>query len=233
MKHLGENVILSLLIACTLLSTSCAQRISAEETEKEKAYYEKKYASEPAPTPPVSDVLAFLDGCVGGKYIYGAQGDQITKVYIEKANAQYPDFFTHNRFSYLSAIAAKCAGQGWDFPEDYAWDCSGLWWYCCNELGLYDTYMDKTAHETCHEYCTPITKAKLRPGDLVFLENAAGHITHMGIVGQKGYIYEAVSGFVGVVKKRTVDKRVYNNVVNGGVLAYPEWNAFGRPKIFK
>ena len=73
----------------------------------------------------------------------------------------------------------------------------------------------------------------LCPGDLVFLEDESGKIVHMGIVGQQGYIYESVSGFVGVVKKRTIDKRVYENIVNGGVISCDAWNVFGRPIIFE
>ena len=36
-----------------------------------------------------------------------------------------------------------------------------------------------------------------------------GHISHMGIMGRYGFVYEAVSGFAGVVCKRTIDKRIY------------------------
>ena len=90
-----------------------------------------------------------------------------------------------------------------------------------------------TANGTYHTICTPITKAELRPGDIVFLRDPTGKISHMGIVGARGYIYEAASGFVGVVKKRTIDNRVYDDIVRGKVIAYPEWNVFGRPKIFE
>ncbi len=216
-----------------LLFTSCAAPLSAEETQAERDFYQKKYAEEPEPSLKVKQLLSYLDTCVNGKYVFGGQGNKITKEYINNTNEVYPAYFSHGRFEYLTAIAAKCEQQGWRFPEDYAWDCSGLWWYACNVLELYDEYTDRTAHDTYHLYCTPVTKDELAPGDLVFLENEEGHIIHMGIVGQKGYIYEAVSGFVGVVKKRTIDKRVYNDIVRGGAIAYKDWNVFGRPIIFE
>ena len=225
-------MILAMLILSLVVCTSCTP-LSAEETEQEKAYYEEKYADEPEPSPLVQKVLAFLDTCVGGQYVFGGQGDLVTQTYIENIYDHYPEYFSDGRFEYLMGIAEECAQEGCDYPEDYVWDCSGLWWYCCNALMLYHEWTDRTANDTYTQFCTPIEKDELRPGDLVFVENSEGHITHMGIVGEKGYIYEAVSGFVGVVKKRTVDKRIYNDIVRGGVLVFKNWNVFGRPKIFE
>ena len=227
-----KKIIIALLIAGMILLMSCAP-LSAEETPKESAYYEKKYAEEPEPEGLVKETLAFLDTCVGGKYIFGGQGNRITHEYIQTANERYPEYLTAGRLAFFNDIADNCVQNGWHFPEDYAWDCSGLWWYCANELNLYGEYTDRTAHDTFNEFCSPITKEELRPGDLVFYENDTERITHMAIVGQKGYIYEAVSGFVGVVKKRTIDKRLYNDIVRGGVISCPVWNVFGRPKIFE
>jgi len=216
------------MLICIAFAASC-DRLTAEESEKEFAYYEEKYADEAQPSPKVAKVLAYLDTCVGGQYIFSAQGDAVTQPFLDRVYDMYPYYFSDGRWEYFSDIAAKDAA----FPETYAWDCSGLWWDCCNQLELYETYTDRTAHDTYHDYCTPITKDELRPGDIVFLEDEDGRIVHMGIVGQKGYIYEAASGFVGVVKKRTVDKRLYNDIVRGGVLVYQNWNMFGRPKIFE
>ena len=98
---------------------------------------------------------------------------------------------------------------------------------------MYPEYTDRTAHDTYHDYCTPITKDELRPGDIVFVTGVNGRIGHMGIVGRHGYIYEAVGGFSGVVAKRTIDRRIYNDIVRGGILENAAWNTFGRPKIFE
>jgi len=217
-----------------MLLLSCCAPLSAEETEQERAYYEKKYANEAKPGARVQSLLDLLDTCAGGIYIYGAQGEAITQKFVDARRNAAPDYFIEGRLEYFLDIARKCEQeQEWDFPVDHAWDCSGLWWYAANELSLYDGEVDRTAHDTYHDYCAPIEKEELRPGDLVFYENPEGRITHMGIVGRHGYIYEAVSGFVGVVKKRTVDKRVYNDVVRGGVIPLDSWNVFGRPYIFE
>ncbi len=219
-------------VAVSFLLTGCAP--SPEETERETKYYELKYADEPEPQGNVAKLLEVLDGCVGGQYIFAGQGNQITRRFINTMYDKYPDYFSDGRLDYLQAIADSAEQNGWDYPEDYSWDCSGLWWYAASDvLNLYGEQTDRTADDTYNNYCTPIDKDELRPGDIVFLEGLDGRIVHMGIVGRHGFIYEAVSGFCGVVYKRTVDKRVYYNIVNGGVYTGSNWNKFGRPKIFE
>jgi cell wall-associated NlpC family hydrolase len=223
-------VVLSFLL---FLFAGCA--LSPEETQRETEYYEQKYADEPEPAGDVARLLDVLDGCVGGQYIFAGQGNQVTHQFIDTMYRKYPDYFSDGRLEYLLAIADEAAANGHDYPEDYAWDCSGLWWYAASDvLNLYGTPTDRTAQDTYDDYCTPITKDELRPGDLVFVEGKGGKITHMGIVGRRGYIYEAVSGFCGVVLKRTIDKRVYHNIVSvGKVYVGADWNKFGRPNIFR
>lgn len=222
-----------LLCAGALLFAAACAPLSAEETERERVYYEQKYQNETEPTKDIARLLAFLDTCVGGQYVFGGQGHAITDEYLDETYALYPQHLDKGRIEYLRAIAENAQNNGYHFPEDYAWDCSGLWWYAVNELGLYDTYTDRTAHDTYHDYCTPITKDELRPGDIVFIGGPEGRIVHMGIVGRQGYIYEAVGGFAGVVLKRTIDKRIYNDIIRGGVFQNGNWDTFGRPKIFE
>lgn len=226
-KH---NLIVHIVLVLVLL-TGCAP--SAEETERERAYYEQKYANEEEPQGDIARLLSLLDGCVGGQYVFGGQGHAITDSFIDNTYKIYPDYFDGGRLEYLRCIAQAAQSNGHRFPQDYAWDCSGLWWYAANELQLYEEYTDRTAHDTYNDYCTPISKEELRPGDIVFVANLEGRIVHMGIVGRHGFIYEAVSGFGGVVLKRTIDKRVYYDIVRGGVFQNNNWNAFGRPKIFE
>ena len=38
---------------------------------------------------------------------------------------------------------------------------------------------------------------------------------------------------MGVVKKRTIDRRIYADIVRGGVLVFSDWNVFGRPNIYE
>lgn len=223
---------LSLTVAVALLA-SCAP-LTAEENERDREYYEAKYANETMPSAKVQSLLDFLETCVGGQYIYSGQGDRITTDFVDKVYELYPDYFTDGRLDYFMDIAETSEDESnWDFPQDYCWDCSGLWWYAVNELGFYDEYTDRTASDTYNDYCDPINKEDLQPGDLVFVQDDSGKIVHMAVVGQHGYIYEAAGSLCGVVKKRTIDKRIYDNIVNGGVEVYQSWNVFGRPKIFE
>jgi hypothetical protein len=221
---------LATLTALSLLA-SCAP-LTAEESEKERDYYEAKYADEEAPPAKVQSLLDLLDTCVGGQYIFSGQGDRITVPFIDEVYKLYPDYFSDGRYEYFTEIAKTSMQEGWDFPQDYCWDCSGLWWWAVNELGYYPEYTDRTASDTYNDYCTPVTKDELKPGDIAFMQDDSGKIVHMGIVGCHGYIYEAVGGFCGVVKKRTIDRRAYNDIVRGGVLLFDDWNLFGRPLIF-
>ncbi len=231
MKNVRKTLLMSvigLLIAALL--ASCAP-LTAEENEHDREYYEAKYADEAEPSAQVQSLLNLLDTCVGGQYIFSGQGDAITTEFVDKVYQMYPDYFSDGRLEYFMEIAEKTGDR--EFPQDYCWDCSGLWWYAANEVGLYDEYTDRTASDTYYDYCTPISKDDLRPGDIVFLQDAEGKIVHMGVVGRQGYIYEAVGGFCGVVRKRTVDRRIYNNIVNGGIETYADWNLFGRPIVFE
>ena len=218
-------------MVATILA-SCAP-LTATENEKDREYYETKYADEEAPSAQVQSLLDLLDTCVGGQYIYSGQGDRITTEFVNKVYELFPDYFTEGRLEYFTDIAEENAQEGWDFPEDYCWDCSGLWWWAVNELSFYAEYTDRTASDTYNDYCTPIDKDDLIPGDLVFVKDDEGKIVHMGILGRQGYIYEAAGSLCGVVRKRTIDNRIYSNIVNGGVEVCTNWNLYGRPIIFQ
>ena len=187
--------------------------------------------------PVVPDILLFMDRAVGGHYIFGSQGDVLTTQLINSTNQIHPDYLTAGRLEYFIENAVLRGFKGHTispvYPRDYAWDCSGLWWDCINTLELFDRYTDRTAMQTFEDFCTPITKEELRPGDLVFYRLPEGRISHMGIVGYDRYIYEAASGFVGVIKTQSLDLRVYEDVVRGGHLIFPLWNEFGRPNFYK
>ena len=222
----------ALLASAIFILASC-EALSAEESESERAYYEQKYANEPEPDGDIAALLDVLDTCVGGQYIIAGQGTPVTDAFINAMNKKYPDYFSGGRLEYLYDIADIADEKGYAFPEDYAWDCSGLWWYAANEIRLYEESTDRTANDTYYDYCSPIDKDELRPGDIVFMMGADGHVSHMGIMGRHGYIYEAASGYVGVVCKRTIDKRIYKNIVNDDLVVNLNWNAFGRPKVFE
>ncbi len=181
----------------------------------------------------IKKILDIAKTCVGGKYIIGAQGTKITEKYVKRQNAARPEYFTGGRYRFLLDIGKRCDASGvWKFPDDYSWDCSGLWWYCANKAGLYSKNLDTTANTFYHSYCVPIKKTELRPGDAVFYKNSSGRITHMAFVGEGGVVYEAASGYTGVVMNSSVDDRTLPKIVGSGNLKKSAWNTFGRPKIF-
>jgi len=191
-----------------------------------------------APAVPVDEAIrktvSIAASCVGGKYIFGAQGTKITESFVRRQYSRYPEYFSNGRLDYLLAIGKRCDAAGsWSFPADYAWDCSGLWWYAANKAGIYGRSFDSTAHTFYHTYCTPISKAELRAGDAVFYQNDSGRITHMAVVGENGAVYEAMSGYTGVIKGSSVDDRKAPRIVGSGYLKGHVWNKFGRPKIFQ
>jgi sortase (surface protein transpeptidase) len=181
----------------------------------------------------INSTLDIAKTCVGGKYIYGAQGAKITESYVKKRKSTHPEYFTGGRYEFLLDIGKRCDASGiWKFPDDYAWDCSGLWWYCADKANIYGRNLDTTANTFYHSYCTPVKKAELRPGDAVFYMNSSGRVTHMAFVGEGGVVYEAMSGYTGVVEGSSVDDRTAPKIVGSGNLKRSPWNTFGRPKIF-
>ncbi len=216
--------------------------VLTDEFVAELIVYQKEkfgniYADEAPPLPVVRDILLFMERAVGGHYIFGGQGDVLTTKLLYSTNRLCPDYMNAGRLEYFLERTVPIGFEGIDippvYPTDFAWDCSGLWWDCVNTLDLFETYTDRTAMTTFEDYCTPITKEELRPGDLVFYRLPSGRISHMGIVGYDGYVYEAASGFVGVVKTQSLDVRIYEDLVRGGYLIFPLWNEFGRPTIYE
>ena len=200
------------------------------------SYFGNLYSDQEEPDIIIKDVLSFMEGCVGGNYLFGAQGNLVTVSFIENVSDAHPDYMDSGRKGYFLQISNRFDVDSLihfpTYPNDYAWDCSGLWWDCMNTLSLFDEYTDRTAQQTFDDYCTPIKRGELQPGDLVFYRNGEDRITHMGIFGEKGYIYEAASGFVGVVKQRSLNARIYKDLVRGGYLVFPDWNEYGRPLIY-
>jgi len=182
----------------------------------------------------IAKALNIVSSCIGGQYIYGAQGTKITTDYVDQQQRRHPEYFTNGRYEYLIGIARRCeAINEWAFPADYAWDCSGLWWYSANKAGIFGRDIDTTANTFYNSYCTSISKDSLRAGDAVFYRSSSGRITHMGVVGQNGAVHEAMSGYTGVVSHSSVDDRTADRVVGSGTYTRKPWNTFGRPKVFE
>lgn len=186
----------------------------------------------------VKEIATPKDG-QNAKYIYGGEGGKITRSYVLTRNKVHPKYFTNGRLEMLLKLADECEKKSkWTYPIHYAWDCSGLWWYGANKTKLYgEKELDSTAAGVYANYCNPISKHELRAGDLVFYRSrSAGKIVHMGIVGEGGVVYEAMSGYTGVVTCDSVDDRTAKYLPGthkeGQTLKRSAWTHFGRPKVF-
>ena len=105
-----------------------------------------------------------------------------------------------------SAKNADASGV-WKFPGRLRLGLQRpCWWYCANKAGIYGKNLDTTANTFYHSYCAPIEKSELRPGDAVFYQNSSGKVTHMAFVGEGGVVYEAMSGYTGVVMNSSVGR---------------------------
>jgi peptidoglycan hydrolase-like protein with peptidoglycan-binding domain len=189
----------------------------------------------------IKDFLDLVKSCVGGWYVYGGQGHRMTTEWINYRIAKTPEYFTGGRKEAMLSAAKKCEESGiWNFPEDYAWDCSGLFWYAVDKLDLFGVSVrDSNAHYTYYSYCNPIGENECQAGDLAFYKNSSGRITHMAIIGDDGDdpdtyadVFEAQSGYVGVVNQNSIYDRISPRKVGSGSYRSSEWNTFGRPKCF-
>lgn len=182
--------------------------------------------------------LDIVKGCVTGKYVFGGQGHKLTTAWLRARRERYPSYFSGGRYEYLLAIAERCERTGiWNYPQDYAWDCSGLWWFAENVLAkegldLIKGRADATAHTLFTKYCDPITKTQLCPGAVVGQKDSAGTIVHMGIVGEEGEVYEAMSGYTGVIVLPNVNVRTAARIVGSGTHRRSAWDTFAMPKCF-
>ena len=188
-------------------------------------------------------IKAFIDSvskCVNGWYVFGAQGHKMTVDFVNRKAKKNPTYFTNGRKQAMLDAALMCEMSGvWSFPKDYSWDCSGLIWDTMSKLGYIkdkngNVIKDSNAHYTYHSYCKPIKKSELKAGDFVFYKNSLGRITHVAVVGYDGVIYEAMSGYVGVVENANVDinSAKKRSVFGGGKYTRKAWNVFGRPVCF-
>lgn len=181
-------------------------------------------------------MLDYIEKRVGDLYVYGSQGEEADSGVIDWSAKCFPGNTTQlraNRMkSYAAAHKTNEAGE-----KLRAVDCSGLFWAAENEyeLPLVDgvDIDDSTADGLYNTYCVPISKADLQPLDLVFTAD----LTHMGIVGRNGKIYEAAGSDIGVVCNDNVDARRVKSIFGTayGCSDYytkSPWTKFGRLKIY-
>lgn len=145
-------------------------------------------------------------------YLWGGQGEKVLETNPKKLLKM--ETSAANVARILKCLANKFT-TGSNMDKAKYFDCSGLIVYLLQTLGLIQD--DYTADGIYRKLCTPIKRAELVPGDLVFISTGT-KITHCGIYVAENIIVEAVGRDYGV-QRRLINK-------NG-------WNVFGRVNAFE
>ncbi len=181
-------------------------------------------------------MLDYIEKRVGDIYVYGSQGEDAGDAVINWSAHCFPSSTTAQRAARMKKYVKEHPLNACGEPIK-AHDCSGLFWAAENivELPLVDgkDIDDATAEGLYRSYCTPIQKDELQPLDLVFNST----LTHVGIVGRGGKIYEAAGSDIGVVVNDNVDDRTVPSIYGtkyGLSTSYSKaaWTKFGRLKIY-
>ena len=185
----------------------------------------------PQPVPPdhteeIQKMEALLKMTVGDYYIIGAQGNILTKHYLDTRKAAEPAYFTGGRYEWLCGEIEKGIQLG---KTLYCADCSGLFWWVNAALHIVSG-SDSTADGLYRNYCTPITKGEVRPGDILF-RDSNGKKVHMAIVGFDG-VYEAAGTAYGVVFRKDIFSRETINRMTGKTDTLKAWTHYGRLKVW-
>ncbi|MCD8159026.1 MAG: NlpC/P60 family protein [Clostridiales bacterium] len=141
-----------------------------------------------------SGLVAYAKAQVGLPYWYGTYGQTATASLYSSKKAQYPSYYSP-----------------WsDFETQYGkrvHDCVGLikgylWSDSTTSTPKYNSAQDKSA---AGMYAAATTEGKISTfpktaGLLVFVGSSASSISHVGVYGGDGYVYEAKGHQYGVVK---------------------------------
>ena len=163
---------------------------------------------------------------VGDEYIIGAQGDELTKAYLDRRKAADPNYFTGGRYEWMVKRIEDAAKLGRVLRCE---DCSGLFWIIDEALDIIPNRTDSTADTLYKSYCTPISKSEVRAGDILFRADSKGKMVHMAIVGREA-TYEAAGTAYGVVARAETFDRSTLNRVTGKVETLKGWTNYGRLK---
>ena len=168
--------------------------------------------TQPAPEP--SELaLGLVQHCythIGDIYVWGGNGQTeisagwIRRMDMSESNAQRSIRFWEKQ---------KTAG----ITDLAAFDCSGLISRYLQDIGIVSS---KRNCDHLWAMCTPITRAELRPGDLLF-RSRNGDMYHVGVYVGRGRAIEAKGRDDGVVLRG----------INASSAGY--WNKFGRLKALQ
>lgn len=144
-------------------------------------------------------------------YVWGGNGESypiVNEAWIERHETS-----TKNAKRAINTYK-KAVAAGYE-KQLKAFDCSGLGYYCLQQLGLQKTDINANGFKG---KCEKIKKGQLTKGCFVFKVNASGRAYHIGyVVDDSLNVIEAQGRDYGVVK-RPLSK--------GG------WNYYGKPNYF-
>jgi cell wall-associated NlpC family hydrolase len=131
---------------------------------------------------------------LGTGYVYGSQGEVMTQARLNELIGTFG--IKHYVFSDGHGMVDA---KKWLGKESH--DCSGLVLDGLAELGAISNKADYTADGIYDQLCTPITRAELKPEDLVFADYGEdGNMDHIGIYTDKGTVIHARGTRYGVVE---------------------------------
>lgn len=140
-----------------------------------------------------SGLVAYAKAQIGKPYWYGTFGQTATEALYKYNKGRLPSYYTAS-----------------DFPKQYGkrvHDCVGLikgyiWSENATATPKYNASQDKSAAGmyAASTQKGPISGFPKRAGQLVYKGTTAAKITHVGVYGGDGYVYEAKGHAYGVVK---------------------------------
>lgn len=146
---------------------------------------------------------------IGCGYVYGSQGQTMTAALLNSL----VNNFGKSHYEFKDAAGAVDAKK---WLGRQCFDCSGFIVWLLQQLDLISKSQDYTAASLYCSLCTPIAKAQLVTGDLVFVKDNSGTIVHVGIYAGNGKTIEAIGTRKGVVQGDS-----------------DRFNVYGRLKCFK
>ncbi|MCD8011675.1 MAG: NlpC/P60 family protein [Lachnospiraceae bacterium] len=140
-----------------------------------------------------SGLVAYAKAQIGLPYWFGCYGQIATAALYKTMKAQYPSYYTASDFSsQYGKRVHDCSG----IPKGYLWSDSAT------AVPKYKAAQDLSA---AGMYAAAKTKGAISTfpktaGLLVFRGSTAAKISHVGVYGGDGYVYEAKGHAYGVVK---------------------------------
>ncbi len=138
----------------------------------------------------VNDFTSLITSKVGCGYVYGGQGEVLTKERLDQLVKQFgKDHYYGPDKNAEQWIGKQC------------FDCSGLVVWVLQQMKVLKASEDYTAQGIYDKLCIPSTKAGLQSGDLCFVKGGPkSKIDHVGVYVGNNQVVHARGTKYGVVK---------------------------------